>query len=313
LPGRVVKTLGWTWRTYRALRGRSISCINAHSLPVLPLAVALARRHRARLIYDTHELETETLAARGLRRPLLQWLERLLIGRVDGISVVSPGIAEWYRRAYRVGDILVARNLPKVRPGMDHSTRSNRLREKFGIGPGELLCLYQGVLGPGRRIDHFLRLFAGMPRDRHVVFMGFGPWQERVQAAAATCPNIHHFPAVRPEEVLEHTASADVGLCGVENACLSYYLSLPNKLFEFLAVGVPPLVPDFPEMREIVRRHRCGWVVGEDDADWSRAVLELNRDDIEDRRRQALKAASVLTWDRDEEGLLAWYRRRFRW
>lgn len=311
LLGRVCKTLGWTWRTYRHLRGQAVSCINAHSLPVLPLAVALRWRHRARLIYDTHELETETTASKGVRRPLLRWLERTLIRYADGVGVVSPGIAEWYRNAYGLEDVLVARNIPKRGPGGGTVARTDRLRESFGIGPAELVFLYQGVLGPGRRIEQLLRVFASVPLDRHVIFMGYGPWEERVWDAAKNRSNIHHLSAVGPEHVLEHTAGADVGLCGVENTCLSYYLSLPNKLFEFLAAGVPPIVPDYPEMRKVVLSHRCGWVVGEDDEDWRRLVSGLDSNTLAGVRAEAARAATEFVWEKDEADLLAWYRRRF--
>jgi len=43
----------------------------------------------------------------------------------------------------------------------------------------------------------------------------------------------------RPGRVEDYTVDADVGIALIENVCLGYYLCLPNKLFEYVACGVP--------------------------------------------------------------------------
>ncbi len=311
LIGRVLKTLSWTLSVYRALQGHALSCINAHSLPVLPLAIALSYRHKAILVYDTHELETETAVSKGLRRPLLKLLELVLIRYTDGVGVVSHEIAEWYRKKYLLDDILVVRNLAKPVYGFNPVKRSSRLREACGISNDALVFIYQGVLAPGRRIEQLIRVFSSISTDRHVIFMGYGPLTTIVQKAARVRSNIHYLGAVPPEDVLNFTSGADVGLCGVENACLSYYLSLPNKLFEFLAAGVPSIVPNYPEMRNIVAKQQCGWVVGEADEDWRRAIEEVDSKKLELMRSNVLRVASEFSWEKEEAALHEWYRRRF--
>jgi glycosyltransferase involved in cell wall biosynthesis len=141
--------------------------------------------------------------------------------------------------------------------------------------------------------------------------MGYGPLTTIVQKAARVRSNIHYLGAVPPEDVLNFTSGADVGLCGVENACLSYYLSLPNKLFEFLAAGVPSIVPNYPEMRNIVAKQQCGWVVGEADEDWRRAIEEVDSKKLELMRSNVLRVASEFSWEKEEAALHEWYRRRF--
>ncbi len=47
-------------------------------------------------------------------------------------------------------------------------------------------------------------------------------------------------------------ASADVAVMPIQPSTLNHRLSTPNKLFEALAAGVPVVVSDFAEMREIV-------------------------------------------------------------
>jgi glycosyltransferase involved in cell wall biosynthesis len=307
---KVTATFAWSLRVLWACRNLSVTCVNCHSLPVLPISVILKMLHGAKLVYDTHELETETTTSRGIRRPLLKMVERALIGCADVVSVVSPSIGNWYRDAYRLDDLYVVRNLsdvPSAAPMPDRRT----LRRRFGIADSDFVFLYLGVVAPGRRIEQFIRVFQAGPKDRHLVIMGYGPQQADVEVAERSYSNIHFLPAVPPSEVLAYSSSADVGLCGVENACLSYYYSLPNKLFEYLSAGVPAIAPDFPEMRAIIEQYSCGWVVGESDDAWLRVINSVDRPSLSSAREGAADAAVRYSWQNEKGELVHLYRRLF--
>ncbi len=54
---------------------------------------------------------------------------------------------------------------------------------------------------------------------------------------------------------------ATAGLCLIQPVCRSYELTLPNKLFEYAAAGIPVLASDLPVLAAIVRRESLGEVV----------------------------------------------------
>src|SRR5207245_1070413 len=64
--------------------------------------------------------------------------------------------------------------------------------------------------------------------------------------------------AVPPGQVVDSLRSADVGLSLIQPVCLSYELTLPNKLFEYLSAGLPVLGTDLPMIGEFVRAHGVG-------------------------------------------------------
>jgi glycosyltransferase involved in cell wall biosynthesis len=184
-------------------------------------------------------------------------MERALIGSTEAVIVVNESIAAWYRDAYGLKEVHVIRNIPY--PRSFSGGKTSRLREAFGIDHRSLVFLCQGILDEGRGIPILLEAFGRLPLDRHVVFLGNGPMAEKVRSRALRHPNIHHHPAVPPDVLLEYTAGADVGISLIENVCLSYYYSLPNKVFEYLMSGVPVIVSDFPEMARLVDETGCGW------------------------------------------------------
>lgn len=299
---KVVQTLDWSRRVLSMLRHEQVRCVNSHSLAMLPLGVTLKFLHRARLVYDTHELETEVSSARGARRWLYKLMEWVFIRWADDVFVVSDSIADWYARTYGITRPVVVRNVPEMKGGSP-SPDPRLWRVRFGIPAEHLVFIYQGALFPGRRIEQLLRVFTQVQPDRHVVFMGYGGLEELVRTTAARHSNIHYAPAVPPAEVLRHTAGADVGLVGVENVCLSYYYSLPNKLIEYLLAGLPALMPDYPEMRKVVEATGCGWTVGESDSDWIAAVNRLDWATATAAQARARSGAGSFSWHAEEEKL----------
>lgn len=294
--GKVLGVTGWSLRVFRRFALEPITCINCHSLSVLPLSVALKWRTGARLVYDTHELETETNGLGGIRKTVAKLVERLLFPSVDETIVVGDGIADWYAATYGRRRPAVVLNCPQRRD----AKKSDKLREVLRLPADTTIFLYQGILGKGRGIELLLDAFSGLKDPRKVlVFMGMGPLESLVAAKSRECSGIRLHPAVAPQVLAEYTASADVGLCLIEDTCLSYRYCMPNKLFEYFAAGVPAVVSDLPEIAGVVSRTGSGWVV----ADWSAAALcsvmeSIDAPAIAARRAAAASAAVEYCWER---------------
>lgn len=305
--GRVIKRLGWYVAVLRLLRRLRCECINCHSLSVLPIGVLVRHWSGCRLVYDTHELETETVSSRGLRRLLARFSERLLIGQCDAVSVVNHSIAEWYRARYHLSAVWIVRNKPRTATGEVRPT--GLLQRAIGLKnrPECLLYLYQGFLTTGRGVRMLLEVFAQMGEPRHLVLMGYGDLEPLVRQAAATHSNIHFLPAVPPHRVMEYTVDADVGLALIENVCLNYFYCLPNKIFEYAMCGVPSLVSDFPEMAKFVDESGFGWKVLPDSASLKARISALGQQEITGKKKHIRSSKVRYGWEAEEAQLLDMY------
>ncbi len=302
--GRLLKAAGWYLGVLWSLRGMTVSCFNCHSLPILPLSVIVKCWKRCVLIYDPHELETETAGLRGGRQWLARRMESLLVGRANAVCVVNRSIADWYAARYRLKQVWVVRNVPYRSESEPVST--GLLRQAVGLEPDAQLFLYQGLLAPGRGVGLLIDAFSGMP-DRHLVFMGYGELEGRIREVAARHANIHFMPAVPPGQVKDYTVDADVGISLIENVCLSYYLCLPNKLFEYAACGVPAVVSDFPEMGRFVDEYDCGWRAAPDAQALRRLVQGLTAVELAAKRANTRGSTRLYCWQEEEKKLLAMY------
>jgi len=304
------KALGfveWTIRVLGLLRREPIEMVNCHSLSALPLCVLIKWRHRALLIYEPHELETETVTSTMVRRMVAKLLERVLIRQAGAVIVVSDSIATHYCDDYGLSVAHVVLNVPESTSSVAGDP-SRLIRDRFGIPDSHLLFMYQGVLSETRGVSVLLRAFQRVRPDRHLVFMGFGPLERAVASAAASLPNLHFHPPVPPGEIMQLTRGADVGFALLSDTCVNHRCALPNKLFQYLHAGLPVVVSNLEEMANLTERYSCGWPVDFDETSLALTVSEIDLAAIEARRAGVRRAQSELTWGHETQKLVSIYR-----
>ena len=306
---KVAKTLEWSWKIFRRVRSIEVVCINCHSLPVLPLGVFLKRVKKGKLIYDTHELETETVGLSGIRKRAMKALEKRLLPFVDEVCVVNESIADWYRKEYGLDQVQVVKNVPYRDFSQPSETVPITFRDLFRIPPAHSIFLYQGAISGDRGVNLLLKIFSKVDRSKHIIFMGFGDMVEAVQSYSEDYPNIHYHPAVNPDKVREYTAAADVGIHLIENSCLNHYYCLPNKIWEYLNSGIPVLVTDLYEMGKVVDRYQCGWKCPAEEETALRLIDQLTAEEIGRKKIFAAQSKEHFGWDLEEPSLLAMYQR----
>ena len=293
---RIINLWEWKWRILRRFREENVAMVNCHNLATLPLGYDFKRTQQSKLVYDTHELETErgwpSFIANHARN-----VERRLIGKADLTVVVSESIRQWYNSKYNINDPLVIRNIP---PAYNLENRKKvDLKAHFGIPNNQLMFIFQGALGAGRCVEIVLEAFKRCKHDRHVVFMGFGQLQSTVENAAQKYANIHFHPAVNPSEVLDHTRSADVGIHLLTPDSLNHKLTLGNKPFEYLLAGLPFLESDYTEGARFVKENSCGWLVETAVEPILSKVNELDRSDIKDKREIVMRIRNDFSWEKE--------------
>lgn len=283
--------------------------IHAHDAAMLLPGLLAARRSGARLVYDSHELATGVAYRRGAWPAVVAGAERLAVPRADAVIAVSDGIAAQLGERYRLRrPATVIRNLPDLPP--PDPARAPDLRRELGIGTAPLI-LHQGAVAPGRGCETLLRALAQMP-GAQLLFLGAeGPYAERLGALAAgagIAARVHLRGPVRPETLLSHTAQADVGVSLLEDTCENHRLALPNKLFEYLAAGLPVVVSELPEASQLVRTRGIGRCADPADPGSVAAALgSLLGERDSGLRERVERSAAELSWREEKRRLLDLY------
>jgi glycosyltransferase involved in cell wall biosynthesis len=279
---------------------------------LLPTYIA-ARFHRKPLIFESYELplvEPRLLRWRRLRA-LSARMIRLLVRRCAGVIVVSPPIAQEMHRQYGGPMPVLLRNVPSYQAPLT----SNRLRERLALSPTTRIALYQGNVDASRSLDVLVRAARFLPPEIVLVLMGDGPSKaalEALIAAEGVGERVRLLPAVPYAELLSWTASADLGLILLSpDISLSIRYCLPNKLFEYLMVGVPVLSSALPAVAEVLAHHDVGQVSPSLEPEaiaQAIAAMLADPEGMARRHANALAAARELNWEVEQTSLLDLYK-----
>ena len=303
---QLIKYLELSVRVFWFTKKNNIDIINIHRVHFLPFGVLASWFCKARLIYDAHELETETYGLDGFRKFCARHVERKLIKYAELIIVVSDRIKDWYFDEYKLSNIVTVLNCPKHQK----PKHSKLLHKELDIPNGKKIVLYQGSFQAGRGIESLLRVFSEFDDATHVlVLMGYGKLEPLVAKWADKYNNIYMQEAVDPGVVLQYTASADVGVSYIDNPSLNDRLCLPNKLFEYIMAGLPVIVNDAPEMSRVVEKHQIGIVMqGLTVESLKNALESLALIEPEIMNKNLKRASEVYCWENQERAMINAYK-----
>ncbi len=282
----------------------------AHDLPMLPVAARAAHARGARLVYDSHELYSEQEFSEHERREWAQ-IEARHIGACDLVITVNHSIASELRRRYALSGVQVIYNAERTR---QVPATSRHLHEAFGLSADKKIVLMQGGLSAGRHLEVLVDAMRFVHnRSVVLVLLGDGLLLNRLKKMALQpdlVGRVYFHAAVPQNALLELTAAADAGMIPYQATCLNNYYCTPNKLFEFIAAGLPILATDLPEIRRMVHEREIG-LLGDTSTPKKLAVL-LDEFFSDEQRFAAWKARVLVArkeicWEQEEKKLVEIY------
>ncbi len=283
----------------------------------ISVALALGRRHKARVVYDSRDIYMVAANLARLRGPIKAVLGRLERGwarAADRVFTVNRPYASELAR--RFGVLMPAIVMNCSYRFSSPAPRPRRFHERLGLDAQTRVVLYHGGFSAGRGVEQLIQAIHLVPTSVLVV-MGYGALEADFRAAAAHPKNtgrVHLLPAVPPIELLDWVASADVVGVLFQHDTLNNYLSTPNKFLEAMGAGVPTVCSDHPGMAPIALQTGCGIPVDPSDIDAIavaiRSIVDAPPDARSAMRARALAAAhDTYNWESQVQVLLSEYTR----
>lgn len=287
---------------------KNTDIVHCHDLNTLPIGVLfkIFSWGRIKIVYDAHEHETEVgFSVIGLKKILYQITERICIKFANKVITVSDSIADEYSKLYKIEKPTVLFNTPEFKEPKELDI----FRNELGISKDQIIFIYQGGLMRHRGIEIMLGAFEKLQgHSKVVVFLGYGELDNIIKSKAKKNSNIYYYPAVKPSELLDYTASADIGISFIENSCLSYYYCLPNKLFEYTMAKIPSIVSNLFEQSKFIKNNKNGIVVDKITTNSLKEAIEkITIDDINQMKQATDNARKKYNWQNEEKKLIALY------
>ena len=282
-------------RDYRQLWDLTASydIVHCHNEPDLLTVAALAGT--APVVHDTHDLIS-------LRRPddaNLAFFEGVANRAADGRVYTTPYQMEEARNLYGVtGPSLVLHNY------VSQGDLPRRKLPKLSQADGQVHLVYEGgVRARGHRdFGELFRDLAARGLHVHVYPM---KCDEEVARQMTGSPNLHYHQPVSPKQIIEEMTQYDFGIIpfNLDQGKRRFLdTTIANKLYEYLAAGLPVIATDLRSYREYFREHPVGLTyAGADDI--VAAIPAL-------RKMAATEdlAACVRSFEQETPRLVAFYR-----
>jgi glycosyltransferase involved in cell wall biosynthesis len=308
-PLRIARRLTAMYRQAAALRAQ---VYHFHDPELIPVGLLL-RRSGAKAVYDVHEHSAQEALTVNKERPwegrwkscALAALESVAIRLLDAFVCATPAIAE----SFPPGRTITVRNFPRLDEfapaanAISYADRPHHLAYTGSIsgvrGIREMICALEGLASlPDVRLQlagtfaepHLLAEMEKLPGWRRVAYLGQQP-RSAIQSLLASA---------RLGLVLYHPEP-------------DHLAAEPNKLFEYMAAGLPVIASDFPHWRQIIQGAGCGLLVDPlEPAAIARAIEHLlthprQAEAMGQRGRRAVRDA--FNWDREADKLLGLYER----
>ncbi|MSR82700.1 MAG: glycosyltransferase [Candidatus Latescibacteria bacterium] len=311
---RLQRMLG-TLRVLRLAKAQPVGLYIFHDPELLPAALLLKLFTGRRLVYDVHEDVPASIRNRAwLPRPLrpliarfYQLFEGLALPFIDGLTLADHAYQKYYRGRHTLTVLnyplttyadLYEERQPGGRPTLVYAGSITALRGLYEmielvrrlrqVFPDLLLRLV-GPVGSAAEKTRAEELITRHDLGGHVEFTGL----------------VSHL------EVHRQILAADVGLA-LLHPDPNYINSLPTKMFEYMMMGRPVVVSNFPMWAEIVAEAGCGYAPHPLDLDAVEQHLRRLLGDVDLRREMGRRGrAAVLekyNWKKEGERLVEFYR-----
>jgi glycosyltransferase involved in cell wall biosynthesis len=284
-----------------------------HNPDTLMIAAGLKMLGR-KCIYDTHEdFSRRILARTWLPRPIrpimaraVTLVERISSRYVDACIVTQPEVLSRLSRS-----TVVIGNPPRLDPAL--FARVKRLSKSIRKDFSGLRAVYIGSITPERGLFEMVQALEIANAAVPVRLWLIGPCSRADLRAATTLPGWQYVDYIAPqpqEQAFAYLLHADVGLIVLRDVG-DHATTDPNKLYEYLAFGLPFIASNFQRWRERLDGVTAGLYVKPGDANaLAEAEIEMARDPAkrEQMGQRGRAFVQAYNWENESIKLLELYR-----
>lgn len=272
----------------------------ANDLDTLAANYLASKLSSSKLIYDSHEYFTEVPEL--VARPQIKWfwtrLENYIFPKLKNVITVNHKIAEAYASKYHV-PITVVRNVPKLQA--NKSNASLNIRKD-----NHKLIIYQGALNMGRGLELMIQAMPFL-ENHLLIIVGQGDLDTPLRAQVNRLhlqDQVIFLGRKRPNELVDITKQADIGISLEEDVGLNYRYCLPNKIFDYIRAEIPVLVSDLPLLKELIADFEIGQtVIAREPEVVAKQIKEIIRHQSK-YKKGLQKAIKTYHWEREKKVLI---------
>jgi len=307
LFGRLTKTF---WQVLVTSVRLNSDLYHFHDFDLILVGVILKLLFRKKVIYDVHEdypklLLSKQYIPKSLRKALsavVKIMEYLCSVNFDAIIAATDSLSRKF--AFHRNCVSV-RNFPKLNV-FQYSPIERRIRG--------FTAIYAGTMGKVRGISNLVQAMSLVSHEIEAELVLCG--EISPAAYEYELRNLRGYERTRmmgwvdPSLLPQLIFSSDAGLvCFLSEP--NHVEAMPNKLFEYMACGLPVVASNFPLWERIISRYNCGITVNPESPSQISEAIEYLHDNPEKCREMGRNgrnaALQFFNWEIEKNKLLSAY------
>ncbi|MCG8453886.1 MAG: glycosyltransferase [Spirochaetales bacterium] len=288
---------------YIKKKSLKVDIIHVHEPELISIAHRIAQKHKAKLIYDAHEMHIAYPIDRyKFWGPLISALifcrDRKQMPKCDAIIAVNEIIRSYHLPLNPEAKCIIIENssiISEIPPIQSHS---------------KLRLIHEGALSFSRGLKTMVELFkdpeiqekyelhyVGKMGIREKKYLNQQPESVRACFVDKGWVQLSELPKV---------LHGEIGLILMEPKMNNILAGPPNKLYNYLAMGIPVLSVDLPASRMIIERFDTGEICLRDPKSIKAKLLHITKN-IDHYRENCNVAHRHVIWSQDSRRLVDLY------
>lgn len=241
------------WKTYRAARKINADIYHFHDPEIIPLGLHLKRKGK-KVIYDVHEDYSEDILNKKWIPPVIRKfasrvfsrIERNAVKKFNGVITATPHIKQKFDKLNL--NVIDINNYPILNTPMRRKAKRTALNRSVN---------YIGAIDGHRGIIEMVRALEFT--NATLVLVGTFTDKRDFDLAKSMkgWAQVDYRGQVDGSEIATILSESSAGLV-LFHSGPNHDDSQPNKLFEYMAAGLPIIGSNFTLWKEIIEKNNCG-------------------------------------------------------
>ncbi len=280
--------------------------LHIHDIHYVGIALLVVKLKNKKIVYDVHDWYNELYLQRSILRKLLVMIDKLAAKFSNCIIVPTPIFSKYYLSISIKKPILILLNLPEKTAFLNIKKKTS---EEFVIG----------YIGQIREVNIYemlglLEIIKELPTLKLLV-IGGGTKKALFEEKAKYFSNVIIKDFLLYSEIIEHYASIDCIYVVYSPEAQEIKYSVPMKIFEAMAVGIPVITNDTGYVSEFVREKEIGLCVSSRDNESIKTAISALKNSKELREKLGSNGRKLFkenyNWESHAVKLLDFYRDLF--
>ena len=302
--------LEYNLRLFIFLLTHNFDIVNSVDTDTVLAGYLASKIKRKKVVFDAHEFFTglPELENKRIKSKIWTILEKYILRRIKNNYTVSESLKELYEN--KTGQkYAVIKNLP---PKSRYILKPD-FPSPVNIDKNKELIVYAGVLNSGRGLESSIKMMKYFDDNKHLLIIGNGYLEKKLKnlVIELELQEKVSFTGWVDFDIIPYLIKdAVIGLNLLDGNFTNYKVSLANKVFDYIHLGIPCLTMDFVEYRKL--QNNCNCLLLTDTLNPEKNYKIINSF-LEDKTKQdntklnAIKASENLVWDKEKEKLLTIY------